>query len=325
MRVVIVGAGAVGGVVAARLVESGAQVAVVARGEHAAVMRRDGLALVDPARTFTVPVDVFRHVGDVGIGPDDLVALAVKGQDTAPVLDELTGLGIDPPIACFQNGVANERAAAERFNTVVAVVVMLPAAHTVPGRVEAYASPIPALFDVGRYPTGIDHWCTDLVAVLAAAGFDTRAVPDVLRWKYTKLLMNVGNAVEALCGLDPDGIELVRRARAEAKDVFDRAGIAYASDDEERERRGSLLQLGEIDGHARFGGSSWQSLARGTGTIEAEYLNGEIVRVGREHGIPAPVNELLTREALAAAADRAAPASRSATEFLARLPALPPT
>lgn len=323
MRVVVVGAGAVGGVVAARLVESGAQVAVVARGEHAAVMRRDGLTLIDPEGSVTVPIAVFDRVGDVGIGPDDLVALAVKGQDTEPVLDELHALGVDPPIACFQNGVANERDIAARFTTVLAVVVMLPAAHTVPGRVEAYASPIPALFDVGRYPAGTDRWCTDLVALLASAGFDARVVPDVMRWKYTKLLMNVGNAVEALCGLDRDGIELVIRARAEAASVFDRAGIDYASDAEEKGRRGSLLQLGTIDGHARSGGSSWQSLARGTGTIESEFLNGEIVRVGLEHGIATPVNELLMREALAAAGDRIAPGSIPAAYLLARLPEVP--
>ncbi|NUT26811.1 MAG: ketopantoate reductase family protein, partial [Streptomyces sp.] len=43
----------------------------------------------------------------------------------------------------------------------------------------------------------------------------------------------------------------------------------------------------------RGGGSSWQSLTRGTGTIEADYLNGEIALLGRLHGVPTPLNELL--------------------------------
>ncbi|MBK5286882.1 MAG: ketopantoate reductase family protein [Acidimicrobiia bacterium] len=321
MRMVMVGAGAVGGVIAARLIESGADVALVARGAHAEAMRRDGLTLIDPDRTITVPVRVLNRVGDVGLRPDDLIGLAVKGQDTEPVLDELAGLDVEAPIACFQNGVANERNAARRFATVLGVVVMLPAVHRVPGRVEAYSSPIPGLFDVGRYPSGSDAVCERLVALLAEAGFDARVVPDVMRWKYTKLLMNVGNAVEALCGLDRDGIELVVRARNEAREVFDRSGIEYATDDEERARRGSLLQPGEIGGHARPGGSSWQSLARGTGTIEAEYLNGEIVRLGRNHGIATPVNELVLREAVVAAADRVPPASVPAATLLARLDA----
>ena len=119
-----------------------------------------------------------------------------------------------------------------------------------------------------------------LAAALGAAGFDARVVPDVMRWKYTKLLMNLGNAVEAICVRDADAAELVRRARSEARTAFDAAGIAFASVEEEAARRGDLLQVREIDGAPRGGGSSWQSIARGLGSIEADAFNGEIVRIG---------------------------------------------
>ena len=66
-----------------------------------------------------------------------------------------------------------------------------------------------------------------------------------------------------------------------------------ATVDEDRRRRGDHLRLGEIAGRARPGGSSWQSVARATGDIETDYLNGEIVRLGRMHGVPTPANELL--------------------------------
>jgi 2-dehydropantoate 2-reductase len=55
---------------------------------------------------------------------------------------------------------------------------------------------------------------------------------------------------------------------------------------------------------ARGGGSSWQSLERGTGSIEAEFLNGEIVLLGALHGLDTPVNRRLMVLALQAAADR---------------------
>ncbi len=55
------------------------------------------------------------------------------------------------------------------------------------------------------------------------------------------------------------------------------------------------------------GGSSWQSLARGAGSIETEFLNGEIVLLGALHGVPTPVNALLQRLALRAAAEGAEP------------------
>ena len=154
---------------------------------------------------------------------------------------------------------------------------------------------------------------------LCRAGFDARAVPDVMRWKYTKLLMNLGNAIEAICVRDADAGTLVRRARAEARSTFDAAGIDYATADEEAARRGDLLQVREIHGVHRGGGSSWQSIARGLGTIEADALNGEIVRVGAEHGIPTPVNAVIRDRAVAAATARVAPNSIPAAELLAEL------
>jgi 2-dehydropantoate 2-reductase len=75
-----------------------------------------------------------------------------------------------------------------------------------------------------------------------------------------------------------------------------------------------------IRGLPRAGGSSWQSLTRGTGSIETDYLNGEIVLLGRLHGVPTPVNALLCRLANEMAAARRAPGGLSPEAFLAQLP-----
>ena len=319
MRVVIVGAGAIGGVVGGRLAEAGTDVVLVARGAHGTAIRERGLTVVDPEREFTVPVSVFERIAEVGFGTDDVVCLAVKSQDTVAVLDELVAAGATAPVACLQNGVENERAALRRLPVVLGVCVMLPAAHLTPGRVEAYAWPIPGLFDIGRYPEGSHRSADALVGELNSAGFDARAVADVMRWKYTKLLMNLGNSVEAMCPADRNAATLAARAREEGRACLDAAGIAYATAEEERERRGDRLKVGVIDGQARGGGSSWQSLARGTGAIESDYLNGEIVLLGRLHGVPTPVNELLARAARAAALARTPPGTIPASELLTRL------
>src|SRR3954454_4701101 len=116
MRIVIVGAGAIGGAVGARLFEAGSDVTLVARGAHAEVIARDGLALVEPEREVTFPVPVVTSVADAGIDDDTLVVLGVKTQDTPPVLADLRAAA--PPgtaVFCFQNGVANERLVAEVF------------------------------------------------------------------------------------------------------------------------------------------------------------------------------------------------------------------
>ena len=170
---------------------------------------------------------------------------------------------------------------------------------------------------MGLASGGVDDTARHLVDALGRGGFDARAIPDVMRWKYTKLLMNVGNAVEAMCAIDDDAIELVMRARAEAVACFAAAGIEHASSDEERERRGDLLQVGTIAGAPRGGGSSWQSLARGLGSIEADALNGEIVRIGAAAGVPTPVNALLVERASAVAGARRPPGSVRAAELLA--------
>ncbi|MGZ6899572.1 MAG: ketopantoate reductase family protein [Acidimicrobiia bacterium] len=316
-RIVIVGAGAVGGVLAARLVESGADVVAVARGEHAAAIARDGLVLADPDREITVAVPVVERVAAVDLDPDDLVLLAVKSQDTAAVLADLVAVA-DPStaVACFQNGVGNERAVGAAFPNVLGAVVMMPATHLEPGRVVANSAPVPGLFDVGRADGGVDAATRHLVAALAAAGFDARAVPDVMRWKHTKLLMSVGNAVDALCPRDRDAAALARRAKDEALAVYAAAGIGFASAAEEAERRGSLLTIRPVAGETRAGGSTWQSLARGLGAVEVEAFNGEIIRLGDAHGVATPVNRVLLERTLAAAAALELPGSVPAAELL---------
>jgi len=80
-----------------------------------------------------------------------------------------------------------------------------------------------------------------------------------------------------------------------------------------------LLQRGEIAGQTRPGGSSWQSLRRGTGDIETDYLNGEIVLLGRIHGVPTPANDLLQRLARELANSIEAPGATPAATLLERL------
>jgi 2-dehydropantoate 2-reductase len=72
-------------------------------------------------------------------------------------------------------------------------------------------------------------------------------------------------------------------------------------------------------GHAHAGWSTWQSLARGAGRIETDYLNGEIVLLGRQHGVPTPVNEVLQRLSNRLAAARRSPGSLAPAELRAAL------
>jgi 2-dehydropantoate 2-reductase len=178
---------------------------------------------------------------------------------------------------------------------------------------------VTGLLDVGRWPQGIDEHSLEIASVLGAVSFDSVAREDIARWKWGKLLMNLGNAVEAVCGAQGRGGELVGRALKEGVQVLRHAGIGFVDQDEDSSRRGALLKIGAIGGAERAGGSSWQSLARATGEIETDYLSGEIVLQGRLHDFPTPVNELLRRLANEMAAQRRAPGAWSEDEVLAML------
>lgn len=310
MRVLVYGAGAVGGVVAARLHERDHQVTVIARGAHLEAIRRDGLRLATSDTHLTVRPQAVEHPREIDLGRIDAVLLTMKSQDTLPALADLARRGpVDLPVVCVQNGVHNEYAAQRYFGHVYAATVMCPAAFLEPGRVIAYATPTTGILDLGRYPDGVDDTCRALAAALNDATFVSEARADIMRWKYRKLITNVGNAVEALCG------PAARRGRAgslvtdEAERVLDTAGISVASAREDVERRGTVLRRAAVEGAERPGGSMWQSLGRGVGSIEADYLNGEVVRIARAVGSVAPVNATVQRLCAAFAAERRAPAS----------------
>jgi 2-dehydropantoate 2-reductase len=321
VRLVVFGAGAVGGTVGARLVEAGHDVTFVARGAHASAIRTRGLVLETTAGESVLRVPVADGVAELEGDAPDAVLLAVKSQDTAAALDALAArVGSDVPVVCLQNGVENERAALRRFRRVYSVPVMCPTAHIEPGVVQAYSSPVTGILDVGCWPAGVDGVAESLAAAFSGATFESVARPDIARWKWANLLINLSNATEAACGPEARGGRLDELGRAEGEACLGAAGIPFVPAEEDAARRGDLVRMGEIGGRPRGGGSSWQSLARGTGSVEADYLNGEIVLLGRLHGVPTPVNELLQRVANELARDRRPPASLSEEELLAALP-----
>jgi 2-dehydropantoate 2-reductase len=318
MRIVIYGAGAIGGVLGARLFENGHEVVLIARGAHYQAMRDHGLRVETPVGGAVVDVPVVAHPSAIAWGVDDIVVLAMKTQDTMDALGALADAGAHRvPVVCAQNGVESERMALRMASDVYSVCVMCPAAHLEPGVVQAFSVPTPGILDVGRYPLGSDSVSESLATAFRDATFHAEARTDIMRWKYTKLLMNLGNAAEALCGPSARGSEIARLARHEGIAVLRAGGIDFVSDQEFIERRGDLIRPQAIGGGPRPGGSSWQSLERGTGRIEADYLNGEVALLGRLHGVPTPANAVLQRFANDAAQHKRPPGSVSADDLLA--------
>jgi 2-dehydropantoate 2-reductase len=316
----VVGAGAVGGVIGGRMFEAGHQVVLVARGKHLNAIRSNGLTVASQGASVTLQVPVVGHPAEAELKPGDVVIIATKSHDTAEVLDALSATGCEQlVVVCAQNGVRNEEEALRRFADVYGICVMAPTSHSEPGFVEAACSPVTGILDIGRFPSGTDEVAEAISRDLSTSTFVSVARPDIMKWKYRKLMSNLYNAVEALLGTDGWPEELTNRIHAEGEAVIAAAGIEMVSEEEDRERRVDLLSFARVRGSGRGGGSSWQSLERGLGTIETDYLNGEIVLLGRLHGIPTPANSLLQRMAAQAARNRAAPGSMSADDLLAML------
>jgi 2-dehydropantoate 2-reductase len=223
------------------------------------------------------------------------------------------------PIVCAQNGVENERSALRRFDRVYGMCVMCPATHLDPGIVQASSTPVTGIMDLGRWPSGSDATAVEIAAALSGSTFASEPREDIARWKWGKLLMNLGNAVEAVYRRDARAGELASAARREGVECLRAAGVAFVDIAEDAARRGELLTTKPIGDRPRSGGSTWQSLTRSAGIVETDYLTGEIVLLGRLTGFPTPVNALLQQVANAAARSHDAPGSRTADEAFAAL------
>lgn len=300
MRFIVYGAGGVGGSIGARLHLKNYDVVFIARGAHGEILQSDGLRFVSPAHDVRVQIPTALHPQEVDWRDEDIVLLCVKSQQTETALGDLRAASHDAiPVVCCQNGVANESMALRNFSNVYAMCVMLPAEHLEPGTVISFADSAAGSLNVGRFPNGIDQTANALTAALRDAGFLSETDATVMRFKYAKLLMNLGNGVQAACG--EWSHDIGETLKNEALTVLEAEGIDVATfEDLEAIRkfnRGVPMQ-----GFKRHGGSSLQSILRATGNIEVDYLNGEIVALGRKHGIPTPANLAVQRAALAASA-----------------------
>ena len=320
MRIVVYGAGAVGGVLAARLHLAGVDVQAVARGPHLDTIRERGLRLVTPHGEDVVRLRAAASLADLDVDPDTAVVVTVKSHQTAAVMRDVA-LHTSPEVTLVsgQNGVANEETLQRTRRHVLGMVVMMPTSHLEPGVVIQASSNVPGLLDVGCFPEGTDERAERMAAVLRAGGFESVVRPDIMAWKHRKLLLNLGNAAQAACPSDGDRDRLTELARDEGERVLAAARVPIVSEEDDDARRGDLLDTRSM--RARGGGSTWQSLRRRTGDVETDYLNGEISLLGRRHGVATPVNDFLRDVSWRLAASGAEPGSLSAADLLKELEA----
>lgn len=319
MRYIIYGAGGIGGAIGARLFQRGHEVVLICRGAQMTTIQQKGLTLTTPKETVQLPLRAVGHPAELQFTHNDVVILTMKSQDTEGALRDLERAGGgEMPIICAQNGVDNERMALRRFTRVYGMVVVMPATYLEPGVVLNHSSPVEGVLDTGCYPSGVDPLITQVATDLTACGFSAKPDSAIMRWKYAKLLTNLQNALQAACGLDFREREFAHKVRDEGLACLRAAGIDTASQEEFRQRMAEVKIL-DIPGHPRTGGSTWQSLMRGLPSTEADFLNGEIVLLGKLHGIPTPYNRVLQQVANEMARTGKRPGSMTLEELQRRL------
>ncbi len=321
MRFIIYGIGAIGGTFAAALARAGHDVLGIARGRMLEAIRSNGgLTFRTPSGSGLVSFPVAATPQDVAFRPDDIIFLTMKGQDTGAALEALREAGVTTQaIVCAQNGVNNERLALRLFPSVYAMTVMLPADYVTPGEVICYGRPKLGMVDIGRYPRGLDDTVASIATAMDSAGFAAFPLEQVMPSKYGKLRENLGNVIEAAVGHGARTAAMMRPVQTEADEVYAAAGIEPVAIGNADPRRKGLMEMGPVEGVARTGGSSVQSLKRGTGSIETDYLNGEIVLLGRLHGVPTPLNDALVAIGHELIRKGAGPGSMSEAELRTRL------
>jgi 2-dehydropantoate 2-reductase len=295
MELLIIGAGAMGGLFASLLAPHAAVTLLTTNPEHAAVIGAQGLTLVDlDGATRRVPVRVLTDPQDYGRRAD-LILLCTKTRATAVVAATARDLlAADGMVLTLQNGLGN-------LEQLVAAVGVQRAAAGVTSQAATLLGP-GWVRHAGRGPTvlGIPPGREEAIAAVAGlfnrAGLETSISDDVDSLLWSKLIVNVGiNALTALLRV-PNGVLaqtpecdlLMARAVAEAVAVARALGIGL--DCERQLERVREVCLRTADNRA----SMLQDILRGRPT-EIDAINGAVVERGRQAGVDTPVNLLLTQ------------------------------
>lgn len=303
-RYIIIGAGAVGASLAAQFESAGIAYALVGRGAQIRHIREHGLTYQRPTGTQQIRLNAFDTADPPELKADDVLVLAVKAQDVEdatafwarrPVADKLETAGFALPLVTLQNGLAAEAVASRRFARVYGASILTPARFTEVGTVVAGGSPQVGVVTLGIYPSGLDDLGRAIASDLAKANYLAEARSDITRWKAAKLVYNVKNALEIFEGSAEDVASIGETLSQEATRVLSAAGYEIA---QPSERQVSVAGWGAAPDSGIKPGqqSTWQSFARGVPN-EIDYLNGEIVQLGRIHGIETPWNQAVQEAA----------------------------
>ncbi len=293
MRIVLVGAGAVGGFFGGFLARAGVDVAFVARGRTLAALRESGLRVESALASFTVRVAAAEEPAE--IGPADAVLVAVKTWQVAEVAPRLAPLlGPETVVAPLENGVeaADQLASALGAGRVVGGLCHVLAWVEAPGLVRQAG--FPPRVTLGERRGGRSDRVDRLCGAFRAAGIEAVASPDVETAVWEKFLFidpfgSVGAACRSPAGAFrgvPETRAALLAAMREVASLARARGVRLADEAVDR-------VLGVIDSLPPEGMASMQRDLQAGRRSELMEQTGAVCRLGRAAGVPTPVHDVL--------------------------------
>jgi len=288
MKIGIVGAGGVGGFLAAALARSGEEVCLVARGRHLETIRRQGLCVEMPDETFcATPRAVSDDPGDFE-GPMDAVLFCTKGYDLEEAAERAAPMiGPETLLVPFGNGVGNAETLKKLYpeNPVANGAIYIVSHLEAPGKIVVRGKGALVVVGVdGEIPQSVER----LGEVFGRAGIKTKVSGRITTDVWKKYLLIAAMATLTSCYDEPMGA-VVERHGEELDAILDEivaVGRAEGADLGEKDKAKVLEQVGRVPYDSPT--SMWLDFRAG-GKTELEQLSGYIVRKGEEHGIPTPL------------------------------------
>jgi 2-dehydropantoate 2-reductase len=312
-NIIVVGGGAIGGITAALLTQKGENVIVLDADKEHVKGINSGLEITG-FRELTIPVkaltpEEFSSKGYTGWA--DIVLLAVKGLHTEQALTAiLPCMSKTSPVVSLQNGI-NEETIAKIVGVerTIACSITWGGTNKGPGKLIQTTD---GGFIIGQWPTGKSKIVVEIAALLSKA-FPTEIADNIIGDRWTKLLITVSlTGVGTCAGLtygetiaSSQACKVALLVITETYDIGDAAGVKFAAlmgvspsivlvhNKEEYEKASKLMEFAFAN-HGATKPSMWQDIEKGRKT-EVDFVNGYVVRKGKELGKPTPANELVTK------------------------------
>jgi 2-dehydropantoate 2-reductase len=305
MKISVIGAGAIGALVAGYLSDKGLDVTLVGRMYDVSAIKENGLSIEGVRGRICLPVKMSSRLE----GGNDLIILAVKTQDIArATYVDCTSVIGDTPILCVQNGVRAEKILLGFLprDNIISSIVMFGSTYLDRGRI---LHNFEGGWIIGK-AFGPNNGVIDRIAESLKYAFSVSISEEITGMKWLKLFLNLNNCLPALSGKSmqvifshPEISRLSIGLLREAITVVDMAKIELKSlPDFPVERLRALATLPVAKAAEIFSatmislskeplyGSILQSIKRGKQS-EIDYFNGEIVDLGEQVGVATPLNK----------------------------------